>query len=130
MPSLLVIPGLPDWLSFLLLLAGLAFGLAFLLMPFAVFGVKSRLEAIEQRLTESEETLRLLARQVAAQPTLSRATDTDDLPIAAIGRARPRAPEPVRSGGPPVPPPPVVPHVPEPAPSRPEPRIDWPRRNA
>jgi hypothetical protein len=127
MPSLPAIPGLPDWLSFILLLAGLAFGLAFLLMPFAVFGVKSRLEAIEQRLAESEETMRLLARQVSAQPALSRATDLDDLPIAAVNRPRARAPEQVRVGGPPVPPPPVVPQVE--AAGRAEPRIDWPRRN-
>jgi predicted lipid-binding transport protein (Tim44 family) len=129
MPSVLVIPGVPDWLSFLLLLAGLAFGLAFLLMPFAVFGVKSRLEAIEQRLAESEEAMRLLARQVASQPALARAGDLDDLPVATLGRVRPRAPEPARSGAPPVPPPPVVPQVPASAQGRAEPRIDWPRRN-
>ncbi|MCC7281093.1 MAG: hypothetical protein IT556_01845 [Acetobacteraceae bacterium] len=130
MPGLPAIPGLPDWLSFLLLLAGLAFGLAFLLMPFAVFGVKSRLEAIEQRLVESEETMRLLARQVAAQPALSRAGDLDELAIPSIGRARPRAAEPARGGAAPVPPPPVVPQVPEAVPARSEPRIDWPRRNS
>lgn len=128
MPSLPAIAGLPDWLSFLLLLAGLAFGLAFLLMPFAVFGVKSRLEAIEQRLADSEESMRLLARQVAAQPTLARTADLDDLPIAAVARTRPRAPDPVRSGTPPVPPPAIVPQVPEAAAPRAEPRIDWPRR--
>jgi hypothetical protein len=96
-------------------------------MPFAVFGVKSRLEAIEQRLAESEETIRLLARQVAAQPGLSRAADMDDLPVAALGRPRARPAEPVRGGAPPVPPPPVVPEVQ--AAGRAEPRIDWPRRS-
>ncbi len=124
MPLLPTIPGLPDWLGFLLLLAALGFGLAFLMMPFAVFGIKSRLEAIEQRLVETEEAMRTLARQVAAQPGLSRAGDVDDLPLGPLGRPRPRKPEPVRSGAPPVPPPPVVPSVPV-APR--EPRIEWPR---
>lgn len=126
MPQLPAIPGLPDWLSFVLLLAGLGFALAFLLMPFAVFGLKSRLEAIEQRLADTDESLRALARQVAAAPPLSRAADVDDPPIAALARPRPRPAEPVRSGMPPVPPPPVMPQLqPEP---RAEPRIDWPRR--
>jgi hypothetical protein len=125
MPSLPTLPGLPDWLGFILLLGAVAFGLAFLLMPFAVFGVKSRLEAIEQRLVETEETMRALARQVAAQPGFGRATDIDDAPLG-IGRARPRKADPVRAGQAPVPPPPVLPTqvMPEP---RAEPRIDWPR---
>ena len=124
MPLLPTIPGLPDWLGFLLLLAALGFGLAFVMMPFAVFGIKSRLEAIEQRLAETEESMRALARQVSAQPGLARAADVDALPLGTIGRVRPRRPEPVQGGAPPVPPPPVVPS----APSLPrEPRIDWPR---
>lgn len=126
MPQIPAIPGLPDWLSFVLLLAGLGFALAFLLMPFAVFGLKSRLEAIEQRLSDTDESLRALARQVAATPPLARAADVEDPPIAALARQRPRPAEPQRSGTPPVPPPPVMPQLqPEP---RAEPRIDWPRR--
>jgi hypothetical protein len=120
MPTLPTLPGLPDWLGFILLLGAVAFGLAFLLMPFAVFGVKSRLEAIEQRLAETEETMRALARQVAAQPGFSRATDIDDTPLG-LNRPRPRRAEPARAGAPPVPPPPVMPEP------RAEPRIDWPR---
>ncbi len=124
MPFLPAIPGLPDWLGFLLLLAVLGFGLAFLMMPFAVFGIKSRLEAIEQRLLETDEALRMLARQVAAQPGLARATDVDDLPISAIRRTQVRPPAPIGGGAPPVPPPPVLPSV---GAARTEPRIDWPR---
>ena len=45
----LTIPGLPPWVALVLLVAIAVSLLAFLAMPFAVFGVKSRLEAIEAR---------------------------------------------------------------------------------
>jgi ABC-type sulfate transport system permease component len=40
----------PPWAQLLVLIVGILVGLAFLLMPFSVFGVKSRLETIEARL--------------------------------------------------------------------------------
>ena len=58
---------LPDWLpgwAFLLLaLPALLYLLAFLLMPFSVFGVKARLEAVEAQLDAMTEELRNLAPQ-------------------------------------------------------------------
>jgi hypothetical protein len=55
---------LPDWLpawAFLLLaIPALLFVLAFLLMPFSVFGVKARLEAVEAQLDAMTEELRNL----------------------------------------------------------------------
>jgi hypothetical protein len=114
------VAGVPDWVSFLLLLAALGFGLAFLLMPFAVFGLKSRLEAVEQRLTDLDESLRVLARLLAS-PALARAADVEDAPIA-VARPRSRVSEPLRANAAPIPPPPVVPA------DRPEPTIEWPRR--
>ncbi len=56
---------LPDWLpawAFLLLaLPVLLFALAFLLMPFSVFGVKSRLESLESQIDSLHEEVRNLA---------------------------------------------------------------------
>lgn len=122
MPTLPTIPGLPDWMSFVALLVALVFGLAFLLMPFSVFGLKSRLEALEARMAELDESLRALARQVAATPPLSRASELDD----GVGLPRPSrrvADPPPRSSSAPVPPPPVIPDT------RAEPRLDWPPRS-
>lgn len=51
---------MPPWLGLLLLLVGLLYALAMLAMPFSVFGVKSRLEAIEDQLEQVQEELRIL----------------------------------------------------------------------
>ena len=40
----------PPWAQLAVLIVGVLFGLAFMLMPFSVFGVKSRLEGVEARL--------------------------------------------------------------------------------
>ncbi len=44
-----------------ILIAALLFGLMFLLMPFAVFGVKGRLDLMEARLDEIQGEIRSLA---------------------------------------------------------------------
>lgn len=51
---------MPTWLGLVLLLVGLLYALALLAMPFSVFGVKSRLEAIEDQLEQVQEELRIL----------------------------------------------------------------------
>lgn len=48
----------PSWLGPAILVVGLMLALAFLLMPFSVFGVKTRLEAVEARLAELQAELR------------------------------------------------------------------------
>ena len=50
--SRLAIPGLPDWTGLLALLVLMLAGLAYLLMPFSVFGLKGRLESMEAQLDE------------------------------------------------------------------------------
>lgn len=112
----LTLPGLPEWsglaaLCVLLLLAG-----CLLLMPFSVFGVKGRLDAIEAQLDEMRAEMRaMLARQ--ADPRASRdwapPPQVDDF-VDPVPRADP----------PPLPPtqPPV--HTA----GRAEPRISWQRR--
>lgn len=52
---------LPFWAQSVLMLGGLALGLVFLLLPFAIFGVKPRLEEIELQLSELRAELRTLS---------------------------------------------------------------------
>ena len=51
----------PVWVHVAILLVGLLFALLFLLMPFSVFGVKGRLEAIDARLDEIQGEIRSLS---------------------------------------------------------------------
>ncbi len=51
----------PWWVHLVLLIALLLFGLVFVLMPFSVFGVKGRLEAIDARLDEIQGEIRSLS---------------------------------------------------------------------
>ncbi|OYV59506.1 MAG: hypothetical protein B7Z71_07950, partial [Acidocella sp. 21-58-7] len=61
---------LPDWLpawAFLLAaLPVLLYVLVFLIMPFSVFGVKARLEAIETQLDSLHDEIRYLANKTAS----------------------------------------------------------------
>jgi hypothetical protein len=86
----------PPWAQLLLLIIGILLGLAFLLMPFSVFGVKSRLEAVEARLDEIQNEIRSLALRL---PEPGRRTSYDDEPVL---RAAP--PQPDRMTRPPIPP--------------------------
>ncbi len=51
----------PWWVSIVVIVPVVLFALAFLLMPFSVFGVKGRLEAVEARLDEIQGEIRSLA---------------------------------------------------------------------
>lgn len=119
----LAIPGLPDWAGLVVLvLVGLV-GLAYLLMPFSVFGVKSRLDAIEAQLDEIQTEIRTLALRLPEPQRGRRPPVEDDWaePIAAPRRVEP---EPGLRAAPPVPPPAAWPDR---GPSRAEPRVEWPR---
>lgn len=119
----------PWWVHLAILIAILLFGLMFLLMPFAVFGVKGRLELLDARLDEiqgeirslslrlpepgQDDAMSLAGRQRYAGPSSGAASgryagpgDHDD-----YGRQRP-----------PIPPAPQDRGTP-PAPSRTEPRL-------
>ncbi len=62
-------PILPDWIppwaQLALLVAALVFALALLMMPFAVFGLKGRLDLLEAQLDDIHSDLRLLAMRLA-----------------------------------------------------------------
>lgn len=51
----------PPWLPFLVLVAAALYLLVFLIMPFSVFGVKSRLDSLEAELDEIHAEIRRLA---------------------------------------------------------------------
>ena len=100
----------PWWVQTLLVVVGVLFALAFLLMPFATFGVKSRLDSLELHLEELGVELRSLAlrlpdrgvsRDVAtdwtdpiAEPSPSRDPLPSRPPIPPAPRTRDIAPDP------------------------------------
>ncbi|MCQ9155244.1 hypothetical protein [Acidomonas methanolica] len=77
-----LLAAIPLWLQGAVLLVGLGLGLIFLLMPFAVFGVKPRLEEVELQLGELRAELRSLSMRLSqtAAPPPSRETVRDDDP--------------------------------------------------
>jgi hypothetical protein len=116
----LAIPGLPEWTGVVALLALLLVGLAYLLMPFSVFGVKGRLDSLEAQLDEIRDEIRGLAIRSSEGPRRpAAAEDWVDPP-------RSRAVEPQPRVNPPIPPPASWPDPPRGG--RPEPRLDWPTR--
>ncbi len=52
---------LPWWVTLVLIVPCMLYGLALLVMPFAVLGVKSRLDAIDLRLDEIQGEIRALS---------------------------------------------------------------------
>ncbi len=60
----------PWWVHLAILLAVLFAALMFVLMPFSVFGTKSRLEAIEARLDEIQGEIRSLSLRLP-EPSLA-----------------------------------------------------------
>ena len=108
----LTIPGLPEWSGLVALLVLAMVALTWLLMPFSVFGLKSRLEILEAHLDEIHSELRALGMRLADLPRPGPGVAGDYLEVPVPRREPPPAPRPT----PPVPPPAA----------RPEPRLDWP----
>jgi hypothetical protein len=123
--GMLTVPGLPDWTGLVLLVAMGVSVLAFLAMPFSVFGVKSRLESIEAELADLRAEIRTLARLPAGVSAAARGPAIEE----------DWAPPPARTAGRVVEEPRLTPPVPPPAaraerparPGRAEPRLDWPK---
>jgi hypothetical protein len=118
----LSLPGLPDWVGLVVLVTLALVALAYLLMPFSVFGVKGRLDSIEARLDEIQAEIRTLALRLPEPQRGRRAPVEEDWaePVAAPRRADPA---PTLRASPPVPPPAAWPDRGAP---RAEPRVDWP----
>ena len=115
----LTLPGMPEWSGLVALIVLLLAG-CFLLMPFSVFGLKGRLDAIETQLDEMRAEIRaLLARQSDARPPRDwLPTPVDDDFVEPVPRAEP--PPPSRHH-------PTLPPM-DRAAGRTEPRISWPKR--
>ncbi|MCB5944907.1 hypothetical protein [Acidocella sp. KAb 2-4] len=88
---------LPSWALLLLALPALLWALAFLLMPFSVFGLKSRLEALEAQVDTLQDDIRMLGmRMSGALPPAARNLEPyEDVPdFGRLKRGRPAAPPP------------------------------------
>ncbi len=87
------LPGwVPPWVGFAVLVVAVLFLLAFMLMPFSVFGLKGRLEAVEARLDEIQGEIRSLILRLPEPGRTEYEPDVES----------PRWPEPQRR--PPIPP--------------------------
>jgi hypothetical protein len=120
----LVIPGLPEWSGLVVLVVLALVALAYLLMPFSVFGVKGRLEAIEAQLDEIQTEMRTLSLRTP-DPGRRRTPVEEDWAEPPGARRAPEPEQPPLRATPPVPPPAAWP---ERSGGRSEPRIDWPKR--
>ena len=90
----LTLPGMPGWTGLAALLVLLFLALAFLVMPFSVFGVKSRLEAMEAQLDEMQAELRGMSARLADAPRRVVVMDEVEMPQRPAerpaGRSEPR----------------------------------------
>lgn len=118
----LTIPGLPDWSGLVVLVLLALVGLAYLLMPFSVFGLKGRLEAVEAQLDEIQAEIRSLAQRMPEPPRRRAPVEDDwDDPTPASRPAPEGTASRLRQ--------PIVPPAawPERGAGRSEPRLEWPR---
>ncbi len=145
-------PWLPWWVPLVVAVPVLLYALVFLLMPFSVFGLKSRLEGVEARLDEIQGEIRSLAMRlpepergmpVRGELPLRGEMARTELGRGELGRDEAPLPRPrVEQARPPIPPAPVRPEAdrdetrrraPDEPPERPrlsgraEPRLNWPR---
>lgn len=84
---------MPGWLFLALAIPALLWFLAFLMVPFNVFGVKARLETLENQLEDLNEQVRVMQLRAAGTlaPTqpVRNASSYDDLPnFAQLKRSR------------------------------------------
>jgi hypothetical protein len=114
----LTIPGLPSWTGLILALLFGLLALAFLGMPFAVYGVKSRLEALELQVAELRAQLRRTGPSVAPRAPVEQDWEEP------AGFTPRREAEIGPRLNPPVPPPPAY-SPPSLRERRAEPKLDW-----
>ena len=71
---------MPWWAQLLVVITAILLALAFALMPFSVFGVKARLEALEERLDEIQGEIRALSLRLPEPGVLDRPLPERDVP--------------------------------------------------
>ncbi len=99
---------MPWWAQLLAVVVGVLLALSFAMMPFSVFGIKPRLEALEARLDEIQGEIRALSLRLP-EPA-RRPAANDEPPLAAA---------PARAAAPPRPPIPPAAWSPDTGPRRP-----------
>ncbi|WP_419728541.1 hypothetical protein [Lichenicola sp.] len=120
MPLTLPLPTwVPWWGQLAILVVAILFGLAFMMMPFAVFGLKGRLDFLEAQLDDIHAELRMLAMRLP-DPDRRPARSAEPVP-----QVQEIVPEPVRPARPPAPPRQVEDATP---PRRPRGTGDWSSR--
>ncbi|WP_207537193.1 hypothetical protein [Sabulicella rubraurantiaca] len=110
----LTLPGMPEWTGLALLVILLGLGLCLLFMPFSVFGVKGRLDAIEAQLDELRAEIRGLAVRLSEGRSVREWSAPEETMLDA-GPLRPEDPIAPRA------------HPTLPPRGRSEPRITWPK---
>jgi hypothetical protein len=110
---------LPWWVPLAVLVPALFYAVLFLAMPFSVFGLKGRLDQIEERLEEIQDDI----RRLAARPPETNRGPASDAPPGGPRQEAPPTPDMSRHAEP------LAPRRPAPGdtPRRVEPRLDWPR---
>ncbi|KFL87657.1 hypothetical protein AmDm5_3073 [Acetobacter malorum] len=98
---------MPLWAQLLVIAVVIVFGLAFLMMPFAVFGVKGRLAELELQIQEMQAEVRALAMRLAAgqgqgtrpagDEALSRPSVPEGVQVEEIRPPEPTRPSPILS---------------------------------
>lgn len=127
MPLTLPLPSwVPWWGQLSILVIAILFGLAFLMMPFAVFGLKGRLDFLEAQLDDIHAELRMLATRL---PDADRRPARPAEPIVQEIVSAPLPPLPLRTRTA-TPPKPfaTTPSEPAPAPRRARAADDWSAR--
>ena len=73
---------MPAWMLLLLAVPVMLYVLAFLLMPFSVFGVKARIESLEAQIDSLHEDLRTMSVRASGglPPSVSNFDKYDDVP--------------------------------------------------
>lgn len=127
MPLTLPLPSwVPWWGQLMILVIAILFGLAFLMMPFAVFGLKGRLDFLEAQLDDIHAELRMLATRL---PDADRRPARPSEPIVQeiVGAPLPSLPLRTRTAAPSKPFA-TTPSEMVPAPRRPRAADDWSTR--
>jgi hypothetical protein len=112
----------PPWVGFVIIVVGVLFLLAFLLMPFNVFGLKGRLDGVEARLDEIQREIRILALRLPEPGRTEYEPEPEDRQRWSQPQLRP--PIPPRLTDYDRPPPPSNRRVPPSRQTRSEPRLD------
>jgi hypothetical protein len=130
-------PWVPWWVPLLVLIPAILYALVLFVMPFSVIGLKSRIDALDERLEDIQLELRALVQRLP-EPIVGRGfEDTGYTPPPNFAGSP--HPAPGVAAGPPIPPAPLVagrnPGLDEAGrgrsgerrSGRAEPRLDWPR---